>query len=120
MAKFYGSIGYVETVETSPGVFKEVSTERNYSCDILRKSKRFDSNEQLNDNLNISNQFSILADEYAYQHFYALRYIKILGACWKITDVEVQYPRMTLTVGGIYNGKEPDGATSEARDDSWE
>lgn len=117
MAKFYGTIGYIETPETSPGVFKEVSTERGYGGDILRKSKRFEPNEQLNDNLNISNQFSIIADEYAFKHFYAIRYIRVLGACWKVTDVEVQYPRLILSIGGLYNGKEEDGASPEVRDD---
>ena len=106
MAKFYGVIGFVETQETKPGVFEPYITKRYYSGDILRSSKRFDSSDELNDNLNISNQFSIVADTYAYNHVYGMRYVKYMGTCWKITDVEIQSPRLILTVGGVYNGDE--------------
>lgn len=106
MAKFYGVIGFVEHQETRPGVFEPLVTERRYSGDIIRSSRRIESSEQLNDNVNISNQFSILADQYAYNHAYTMRYLVYMGTKWKVTDVEVTHPRLTLTVGGIYNGNE--------------
>lgn len=106
MAKFYGVIGFVETQETAPGVFSEYITKRFYSGDVVRSSKRFESSEGLNDNINISNQFSIVADKYAYNHVYGMRYLKYMGTCWKITDVEIQHPRLILSVGGVYNGDE--------------
>lgn len=111
MAKFYGTIGFVETIETSPGVCVEEAHERNYYGDILQNSRRYDVSEQLNDDLNVSNRFSIMADAYAYDHFFAMRYIKWMGANWKIHYVEVNRPRLTITVGGLYNGKTP--GTSE-------
>lgn len=103
MAKFYGVIGYVETKETAPGVWREVSEERHYRGDIIRNTRRWENGQNLNDNLNVSNQFSIVADAYAYEHFFAMRYINWMGASWKITNVEVQRPRLILTVGGVYN-----------------
>lgn len=106
MAKFFGVIGFEETQETRPGVFEPAITERNYSGDILRSSKHNDSSEQINDNISISNQFSIVADKYAYNHIYGMKYIQYMGVKWKITDVEIQHPRMTITIGGIYNGYE--------------
>lgn len=105
MAKFYGVIGFAEHQETKPGVYEPVYTERNYSGDILRSSRRIEPDgEQLNDNINISNQFSILADQYAYNHVYSMKYLIYMGTKWRISDVEINHPRMTLTVGGVYNG----------------
>lgn len=106
MAKFRGIVGYVETQETKPGVFEEISTKRVYRGDVLRKSRRAESSEQLNDNINISNQISILADEYAYKHFSSIRFVKYMGTLWKVTDIEVNHPRLTLSIGGIYNERE--------------
>ncbi len=105
MAKFYGVIGYAETVETTPGVWTEVITERNYSGDVIKNTKRWQAGENLNDNLMINNTISIVADPFAYQNFYAIRYINWMGALWKISNVEVQRPRLILSIGGVYNGK---------------
>lgn len=108
MAKFRGIVGYIETQETKPGVFEEVSDERIYRGDVLRKSRRYETSEQLNDNINISNQISIVADEYAFKHFSAIRYVQYMGAFWKVTDIEVNHPRLTLSIGGLYNERETD------------
>lgn len=103
MAKFYGSIGYAETIETVPGVWEESLTERQYSGDVLKLSRRWQAGENLNDDLAINNLISIVADPFAYQNFHKMRYIEWMGAFWKITNVEVQRPRLILTIGGVYN-----------------
>lgn len=105
MAKWYGVIGYAETVETKPGVWKEQVTEREYYGDLVRNSRRLQTTDQVNDNINISNQLSILSDPYALENFHSMRYATFMGTKWKVTDVEVQYPRLTLTLGGVYNGE---------------
>lgn len=104
MAKFYGPIGYAETKETRPGIFQEIITERNYAGDVLRKTRRLESGETINYNISVNNSLSIIADPYAYQHFFAIRYVKWMGAFWKVMNVEVQSPRLILTIGGVYNG----------------
>lgn len=105
MAKFYGEIGYAESVETSPGVYSDVITVRNYSGDLLANSSRWTtSSESVNDDLNINNRISILADPYAYQNFHSMKYVEFMGTKWKINSVEVRYPRLILTIGGVYNG----------------
>lgn len=104
MAKYYGVIGYVETVETSPGVWEEQITERNYYGELVRNTSRFQVSDQVNDNVNIANEISIIADPFATQNFHAMRYVEFMGAKWKITNVEVRYPRLILTIGGVYNG----------------
>lgn len=103
MAKFYGVIGYAETIETSPGVYEEQITERSYFGDVYRNTRRLESSGNLNDNINIANEISIVADPYANQNFHAMRYVEFMGTRWKITNVNVQYPRLTLTIGGLYN-----------------
>ena len=103
MAKFYGSIGFAETTEVAAGVWEEVITERSYMGDILRNTRRLEPGEDLNDNLVINNQISIIADPFANQNFHAMKYVKWMGASWKITNVEVQRPRLLLTIGRVYN-----------------
>lgn len=104
MAKFYGAIGYGKSIETSPGVWEDQITERMYYGDLIRNSRRLQSSGNLNDNINISNQISIVADPYANENFHLMKYASFMGTKWKITDIEVQYPRLILTVGGVYNG----------------
>jgi len=103
MAKYYGAIGYSETTETAPGVWEETITERNYYGDVIKTSSKFQSGENLNDTLTINHQFRIVSDPYAYQNFYKIRYVKWMGAAWKVTNVEVQSPRLILSIGGLYN-----------------
>lgn len=110
MAKFYGPVGYAEQVETAPGVWTEQITERLYYGDLLRNTRKFQTSDTLNDDLNVANEISILADPFAYQNFHRIRYVTFMGAKWKVSNVEVQYPRLILTIGGVYH--EPPGGTS--------
>ena len=105
MAKWYGEIGFAETVETKPGVWVEKITKRNYYGDVTRDSRRLQTADKLNDNINISNQISIISDPYANENFHSMRYAFYMGTRWKITDIEVQYPRLNLTLGGVWNGE---------------
>lgn len=102
MAKFYGQIGYAITEETRPGIWEERVTERNYYGDITRNTHRFQGAETLNDDINVSNEISIISDSFANEYFYAMRYVTFMGSKWKITNVEVNYPRLTLIIGGVY------------------
>ena len=105
MAKFYGAIGYAVTEETAPGVWTERITERMYYGELVRNTRKLQTVDQLNDNINVANEVSILADPFAYENFHSMRYVEFMGAKWKVTNVEVQYPRLILTVGGVYNGE---------------
>lgn len=106
MAKWYGRVGYISTeeVETAPGVWEAVPHERNYYGDLIRNHKRFEQAQQVNDNLVLQNEISIVADPYAVQHFHEIRYVTIGEIAWKVTAVDVQYPRLSLSIGGVYNG----------------
>lgn len=103
MAKWFGKIGFAETKETKPGTWEEIITVREYYGDVTRNTRRFQSSENLNDNIVVSNDISIVADPYAIQNFHSIRYIEFMGAKWKINNVEVSYPRLILTLGDICN-----------------
>lgn len=107
MAKFYGKIGYGESVETAPGVYEDVITELSYFGDVLRNTRQLQDGENLNNNISVNNSVSIVADAYANEHFFAIRYIEWAGTLWTVTDVEVRSPRLILRMGGVYNGHTP-------------
>lgn len=105
MARYYGVVGFMgNTVETVPGVWNEEIVERPYYGDVTRNTRRLQSGEHLNDSVVVSNEISIVSDPYALQNFHAIRYISWMGTNWKVTSVEVQYPRLILSIGDEYHG----------------
>ena len=102
--KYCGNIGYAVTEETYPGVWEEHIVERPYFGDVIRDMRRIQNGGKVNDDVNISNQISIISDPYAVENFSAMRYAEFMGAKWKIESVEVQYPRLIISIGGLYNG----------------
>lgn len=105
MAKWYGIIGFADNVEVEPGLWEDSIVEKSYYGDLIRNTRKLQNSGEINDNISISNQISILADPYANENFFKMRYAKFMGAEWKITDVEVQYPRLILSLGGVWNGQ---------------
>lgn len=103
--KYYGNIGYIETVEVEPGIWEEQIIERLYYGDLIRNTSRYQTSGGVNDNININNDISIVADPYANENFQHMRYAVFMGTKWKINNVEVKYPRIILTLGGVYNGQ---------------
>lgn len=104
MAKYCGKIGYATTVEATPGVWKEQIVERKYYGDLTRNTRRLQSTDKVNDDIVVANELSIVADPYAINNFHSMRYAEFMGAKWKIVTVEVQHPRLILSLGGLYNG----------------
>lgn len=107
MAKFHGIIGFVITEEDpdNPGVWSDTPVEKEYSGDIIRNSRRLQTtSDTTNDSVIISNEISIVANPYAQEHMYAMRYVVFQGIKWKVESVLVEYPRLKLTLGGVYNG----------------
>ena len=105
MGKWYGKIGFAETMETEPGVWEDRITEHDYYGETIRNwSKQFQPSSGINDNITLSNSISILADPFATKNLGNMRYVAFMGSNWKIASVEVQYPRIILAIGGLYNG----------------
>ena len=104
MGKWFGKIGYAVTAETEPGLWEDTIVEREYYGDMISDRRKRQTSGEVNDNINLANVISIIADPFAYENCSRMVYAEIMGAKWKITDIEVQYPRLILNIGGVYNG----------------
>lgn len=103
MAKFCGVIGYAVTKETEPGIWEEQIVEVKYFGDVIRNTRRINAPGKVNDDISISNQISIIADPFANNNFHVMKYVVFMGAKWKVSEVTVEYPRLILSIGGLYN-----------------
>ena len=101
--RYYGKIGYFDTVETKPGLFEQKLIFRTYKGDVLRNTKRNQLGSKVNDDITISNSISIVADPYARDHFFQIKCAEWQGALWEVTSVDVQFPRLVLELGGVYH-----------------
>lgn len=104
MARFYGVVGYGEAVESAPGVYTDVITEITYYGDVIRNTRELQEGDKLNNDITVGNSISIVADAYANEHFFAIRYVAWSGTLWAVPHVEVKSPRLILRLGGVYNG----------------
>lgn len=104
MAKFSGKVGFASLLETAPGVFTESITEKSYYGDLVKNTNRWSDGENLNPDIRISNVVSIVADPYAFENFFSMRYVTWMGAKWTISNLNVQRPRIELSLGELYNG----------------
>lgn len=106
MARFYGEVGYGEAEETPPGsgVWMDTIVEASYYGDVIRNTRKLESGESLNDDITVGNSISIVADDYAVEHFFKIKYVRWAGVLWTVTTVEVKSPRLILSLGGVYNG----------------
>lgn len=106
MGKFYGKIGYAITVEDPPnsGVWIDSIVEKHYYGDAQRYISNWENSGNVNDDLNINHKISIVADAFAYQNFSSIKYVEWMGVLWKVKSIEVERPRLILSIGGEYNG----------------
>jgi hypothetical protein len=102
MAKWYGKIGYSVTSETAPGVWSEGIITRNYYGDMTRNISHTTSSDKVNSDISVNNQLSIVSDPYSLENFSQMRWAEFMGARWTISSVEVNFPRLVLTLGGVY------------------
>lgn len=106
MAKFHGKLGYGIAGETKPGVWVDQIIEKDVVGDFIKNTRQLENSGGVNDNININNSISIVADPYVTENFHLIKYVKFMGTAWKVRTAEVQYPRIILTLGGEYNGEQ--------------
>lgn len=109
MTRYFGKVGYGESVEDPPGsgVYVDKITELDYQGDVVRNTRRLDSGDSVNDDISVGNSISIVADEFAVNHFFNIKYVVWQGVRWTVTTVEVREPRLILSLGKVYNGPTP-------------
>lgn len=109
MARFYGEIGYANTIESpaESGIWIDNIAEYSYYGDVIRNTRRLDKGENFHDDIVVSNSISVVADQYAIDHFFNIRYIRWAGTLWTVTNIEVESPRLVLSLGSVYNGPTP-------------
>ena len=108
MAKFSGNIGYLITVEDivdgkKTGKWKQVVEPHKYYGNIIRNFSRWENSGNLNENISLNNSISIIADAFAYENFQHIVYVEYMNQKWKVNNIEVQKPRLILSLGGVYN-----------------
>lgn len=106
MARFFGEVGYGESLEdpSGSGVWIDTITEVQYYGDVIRDIRNLNEGESVNDDISVNNSISIVADDFAIKHFSKIKYIRWAGALWTVTNVEVRSPRLILSLGSVYNG----------------
>lgn len=107
MAKFFGDIGFATQVQTLPGIWEDKIIEKQYYGDIFREARRFSGSDEILGLINLSNQISVVADGYITDNVQNLRYVRWLGGLWKVSYVELKFPRLVLEMTGVYNGPTP-------------
>lgn len=107
MTRFHGLVGYGETIKIRPGVFEDKIVERPYFGDVKRIARKLQVGEKIVGDIKVQNSISVMADAYAIDHFFNIRYVTWSGVRWEVTDVEVNRPRLELRLGGVYNGPTP-------------
>lgn len=119
MAKFCGKVLFSKQIEKAPSVWMEEVSYRPYTGDVLSRNWRWEqASDQVNDDLNVSNRISIVADQFAYDNMFAIKAVEWSGACWKVTNVEQQRPRLILSIGGVYNyAEEQTGTGCDSEED---
>lgn len=108
MSKYYDEIGFATTSEypEGSGIWRTVITKKKYPGDVLNATRRIEVGDSINPDLNVSNRISIIANQFAMENFHSIRYAKYLGTKWRVNSVEIQVPRLILSLGGLYNGED--------------
>lgn len=104
MAKFYDDVWFLTTVEAAPSYWEEKLVSKKYMGDILKNTVGWQAGaDKINDDLTINNTISIVADDFAMENLGAIKCVSWLGNKWKISSIEIEYPRLKLSIGGLYN-----------------
>lgn len=116
--KYFGNVGFAMSVERDPGIFENTIQERPYYGDVIKNTRRWENGDKVNDDFRVNNQISIIVDSFCIAHASRMKYITWLGHKWKIESVDISFPRMIVTMGGLWNGSEPEAGPDEAPEDA--
>lgn len=103
MARFAGLVGYATQVESVPGVWSSDIKPRLMKGDVIRQSSNSQNGDKVNNNISLNHRVSLVGDAYAFGNYYDIKWIEIDGLKWSVSSVEIQRPRIIVTLGGLWN-----------------
>lgn len=114
MARFVGTVGFAMIEETRPSIYEEVYRERLYKGDLIRKSRQWSPSEHLNDDIQIANDISIIADSFAVMNLGVMRYVHWMDQYFEISSAAIDNDRhrITLSLGGVFNVQDSNRITT--------
>lgn len=104
MAKFSGLVGYVTQSEIRPGVWSSVENARSMRGDIIRQSSNSQNDDKVNSDISLGHRVSLVGDAYSFGNYYDIKWIDVHGKKWEVSSVEIQRPRIIVSLGGVWNG----------------
>lgn len=104
MAKYAGLVGYVSLVESPPGVWNQVSNPKRMRGDIIRQSSSNQNGDKVNSDITLNHRVSLIGDAYSLGNYSDIKWIEIDGKKWEVNSIEIQRPRIIVTLGGVWNG----------------
>lgn len=107
--KYHGKIGYADQVETAPGVFEDLITERPYIGDVKQRTEVLTLGDTVIPQYSTRTSVSVLSDGVLKVNYSNIRYVEYSGVKWTISSAVVEWPRLTLYIGEEYHGPIPDG-----------
>jgi hypothetical protein len=105
MAKFTGKVGFIEFVESEPGLFRPVVIEKSFSGDLLLDRRGWKASEHTSGDVFVSNRISLLANADLVNNLANIKYVIFMGVKWKVATFEILLPRVILTLGEVYNAE---------------
>ena len=102
MSRFSGKLGFVMTRETEEGVWLEDKIEIPVKGTIRSLYVRNDNNSSVNSNLRLTNEVSVLMNSKITTYLETLKYVVWKGSKWEVQSIGVNYPRLTINLGGLY------------------
>lgn len=105
MAKFYGKFGFSITVEVERGEWVEQIEEKEMYGDVIKSNYSQSDDTSINQGIQFNKTISVIFNDYLSKNLSHLRYVEYKGIKLNVKSVDdSQYPRLNLTLGGIYNG----------------
>lgn len=103
--KFSGKAGFrIDDVEIEPGVYKPQVVVKAIKGSVVSNSYQHQNSDKSTiDNVRITNQLSIVANQFLNKHITNLMYVEFQGVKWKVESFDIQPPRVVVSLGGVYN-----------------
>lgn len=104
--RFFGAIGYGIPQEDEYGVVTNKIVEHMHMGDITKVISRNEPAQQVNDNIRLSNTFSIVIDPFIRENFQYIKYVVFNGVKWAASSIMIDpdRPRIIIDAGQVFNG----------------